>query len=113
MVIYNMQNNIHSRYKHLRTGYALELAETEMKYAGWDKLESDNIGRVEAYKQVTQALEDYNEYADDLRDFLSEIQQMLSPFCSDNINFSISRNEIKDIQNRCSFARKIINKTTG
>lgn len=35
---------------------ALELAETEMRYAGWDFPVLDNLGRVEAYKAIIAAL---------------------------------------------------------
>lgn len=35
---------------------ALELAETEMRYAGWDFPVLDNLGRVGAYKAIIAAL---------------------------------------------------------
>lgn len=35
---------------------ALEVAETEMRYAGWDTAVPDNLGRIEAYKTVIAAL---------------------------------------------------------
>jgi len=35
----------------------LQRCENEMRYAGWDKLESDNIARNGVYEQVKQLLE--------------------------------------------------------
>lgn len=37
---------------------ALGMAETEMRYAGWSEYDSENVGRVEAYKAAQQALRD-------------------------------------------------------
>lgn len=46
----------HQEIERLRR--ALGMAETEMRYAGWSEYDSENVGRVEAYKAAQQALRD-------------------------------------------------------
>lgn len=41
----------------METLQALEIAETEMRYAGWGEYDSENVGRIAAYKAVVEAIE--------------------------------------------------------